>query len=45
MASREIRLGEVIYIVTSTFIVVLGAIGSIASIVSLVLHLYEHRKK
>lgn len=45
MASREILLGEVIYIVTSTFIVVLGAIGSIASIVSLVLHLYEHRKQ
>lgn len=45
MASREILLGEVIYIVTSMFIVALGAIGSIASIVSLVLHLYEHRKK
>ena len=38
--------GEVIHI-TSTFLAVLGAIGSVASIVSLVLYLYDkqHDKK
>lgn len=44
--SREIYSGEAIHI-TSTFWAVLGAIGSVCSIVSLVLYLYDkqHDKK
>lgn len=38
--SREIYSGEAIHI-TSTFLAVLGAIGSVCSIVSLVLYLYD----
>ena len=42
--SREIYSGEAIHI-TSTFLAVLGAIGSVCSIVSLVLYLLEKKRE
>ena len=42
--SREILSGEAIHI-TSTFLAVLGAIGSVCSIVSLVLYLLDKKRE
>ena len=42
--SREIYSGEAIHI-TSTFLAVLGAIGSVCSIVSLVLYLLDKKRE
>lgn len=41
---REIILGEVVHI-SSIFFTVLGVIGSVASIISLILYIYEKKKK
>ena len=42
--SREIYSGEAIHI-TSTFLAVLGAIGSVCSVVSLVLYLLDKKRE